>query len=227
MRGKSRFRESGWEHPGASDRDSYHDSRKRRISRRPVKQSKNALDVRAANDSGWFTGSERDKELSHQAEPCAYAPVVDCVPGMRKHVETEHRLWNESAKQSNKSDQPNKPGRVRHTSRHIHHHGNGDIGSDSPHPTAYADCELDKLEALHPKVIVPDHGAFPADAKWIGKEREYLQSLEARVRELKEQGKSAEQIGKLLTPELQGKYPDWSPPNNVAPAAQRFYSELP
>lgn len=31
---------------------------------------------------------------------------------------------------------------------------------------------LDKVEALHPKVIVPDHGAFPADATWIGKERE-------------------------------------------------------
>jgi glyoxylase-like metal-dependent hydrolase (beta-lactamase superfamily II) len=86
---------------------------------------------------------------------------------------------------------------------------------------------LDQAEALHPRVIVPDHGAFPADASWIGKEREYLQSLKTRVGELKTQGKSGEEAGKILTPEFQGKYPDWTPANAIAPAAQRFWAELP
>ncbi len=86
---------------------------------------------------------------------------------------------------------------------------------------------LDKVEALHPRVIVPDHGAFPADATWIGKERDYLQSLKARVAELKKQGKTSEEAGKILTPEFHGKYPDWTPASAIAPAAQRFYSELP
>jgi glyoxylase-like metal-dependent hydrolase (beta-lactamase superfamily II) len=86
---------------------------------------------------------------------------------------------------------------------------------------------LDKIEALQPRIIVPDHGAFPADASWIGKERDYLQSLKSRVAELKKQGKSGEEAGKILTPEFQAKYPDWTPANAIAPAAQRFYSELP
>ena len=86
---------------------------------------------------------------------------------------------------------------------------------------------LDKVEALHPRIIVPDHGAFPADATWIGKERDYLQSLRTRVAELKKQGKSGEEAGKLLTPEFQAKYPDWTPASAIAPAAQRFYAELP
>lgn len=86
---------------------------------------------------------------------------------------------------------------------------------------------LDKVEALHPRIIVPDHGAFPADASWIGKERDYLQSLKTRVEELKKQGKSGEEAGKILTPEFQAKYPDWTPANAIAPPAQRFWAELP
>jgi glyoxylase-like metal-dependent hydrolase (beta-lactamase superfamily II) len=86
---------------------------------------------------------------------------------------------------------------------------------------------LDKVEALHPKVIVPDHGDFPGDSSLIGKERDYLQSLKVRVLELKKQGKSGEEVGKILTPEFQAKYPDWTPATAIAPAAQRFYDELP
>jgi glyoxylase-like metal-dependent hydrolase (beta-lactamase superfamily II) len=86
---------------------------------------------------------------------------------------------------------------------------------------------LDKVEALHARIIVPDHGQFPGDASLIGKERDYLQSLKTRVEELKKQGKSADDAGTILTPEFQAKYPDWSPASSIGPAAQRFYAELP
>ena len=43
----------------------------------------------------------------------------------------------------------------------------------------------------------------------------------------KKQGKSADDAGTILTPEFQAKYPDWTPASSIAPAAQRFYAELP
>ena len=86
---------------------------------------------------------------------------------------------------------------------------------------------LDKVEALHPRIIVPDHGEFPGDASLIGKERGYLSALKARVIELKKQGKSAEEAGKILTPEFQAKYSDWGAVPAIAAVTQRFYEELP
>ena len=86
---------------------------------------------------------------------------------------------------------------------------------------------LDKLEALHPRIIIPDHGSFPADPSYIGKERDYLAALKSRVIQLKQQGKSAEEAGKILTPEFQSKYPDWGGAPGIAAVTQRFYEELP
>ena len=50
---------------------------------------------------------------------------------------------------------------------------------------------LDNVEALHPKFIVPDHGASIVDASQIGTERAYILALQARALELKKQGVSA------------------------------------
>ena len=86
---------------------------------------------------------------------------------------------------------------------------------------------LDKVEALHPRIIVSDHGEFPGGASLIAQERGYLSALEARVIELKKQGKSADEAAKILTPEFQAKYPDWTPITAIAAGTQRFYEELP
>jgi glyoxylase-like metal-dependent hydrolase (beta-lactamase superfamily II) len=84
---------------------------------------------------------------------------------------------------------------------------------------------LDNIESLHPKFIVPDHGAAIVDASQIGTERAYLLALQARALELKKQGASADDAGKTITAELKAKYPDWPNPNNVAGEVQRVYEQ--
>ena len=84
---------------------------------------------------------------------------------------------------------------------------------------------LDNVEALHPKFIVPDHGAAIVDASQIGTERAYFLALQARALELKKQGVSADDAGKTITTELKAKYPDWPNPNNVAGEVMRVYEQ--
>jgi len=84
---------------------------------------------------------------------------------------------------------------------------------------------LNAVEALHPKIIVPDHGASVVDASQIATQRAYLQALLARAMELKKQGVSAEDAGKTITAELKAKNPDWPNPNNIAGEVLRAYEQ--
>jgi glyoxylase-like metal-dependent hydrolase (beta-lactamase superfamily II) len=84
---------------------------------------------------------------------------------------------------------------------------------------------LDSVEALHPKFIVPDHGAAIVDASQIEAERAYILLLQKRALELKGQGVSAEDAGKTMTTEFKAKYPDWPNPNNVAGEVIRVYEQ--
>jgi glyoxylase-like metal-dependent hydrolase (beta-lactamase superfamily II) len=84
---------------------------------------------------------------------------------------------------------------------------------------------LDNVEALHPKFIVPDHGASIVDASQIGTQRAYFMALQARALELKKQGLSAEEAGKTITAELKAKNPDWPNPNNIAGEVLRVYEQ--
>lgn len=85
---------------------------------------------------------------------------------------------------------------------------------------------LDKLEPLHPAHIVPDHGSF-GDASLIPQEKAFFVALEARVSELKKQGKSAQDTVQTVYTEFTAKYPDWTSQNALRTAAQRMYDELP
>jgi glyoxylase-like metal-dependent hydrolase (beta-lactamase superfamily II) len=84
---------------------------------------------------------------------------------------------------------------------------------------------LDQLGALNSTAVVPSHGPM-GDGSLIGQQREVLTLLQTRVRELKGQGKSADDTAQALVMEMQAKYPDWVGPNRVAAAARAFYSEL-
>ncbi len=84
---------------------------------------------------------------------------------------------------------------------------------------------LDNVEALHPKFIVPDHGAPIVDASQIQTERAYLLATQSRALELKKQGISVDDAGKTITGELKAKYPDWPNPNNVAGEVARAYEQ--
>jgi glyoxylase-like metal-dependent hydrolase (beta-lactamase superfamily II) len=83
---------------------------------------------------------------------------------------------------------------------------------------------LDKLDALHPHVIVPGHGEV-GEASLIAAERNYLMAVQARVSELKTQGKSVDETAKLLSAEFRMKYPTWENPGWIADAVERFYAE--
>ena len=85
-------------------------------------------------------------------------------------------------------------------------------------------ASLDKLDALRPAKVVGSHGEI-GDAALISEYRGYLKAVEARVRELKSEGKSSDEAAKLLTAEFQAKYPDWSAPVRIAGAVQAFYAD--
>jgi glyoxylase-like metal-dependent hydrolase (beta-lactamase superfamily II) len=83
---------------------------------------------------------------------------------------------------------------------------------------------LDKLEPLKPRLIVPDHGEL-GDGSLIGKEKAMLQEMQGRALELKREGKSAEEAGKLLTDELHAKHPDYLQVERIAADVKLVYAE--
>jgi glyoxylase-like metal-dependent hydrolase (beta-lactamase superfamily II) len=83
---------------------------------------------------------------------------------------------------------------------------------------------LDKLAPLQPRFIVPDHGTL-GDGSLIARERAFLADLQTRALELKRQGTSAEEAGKLLTAELKTRYPDWESMGPVPNVVRRVYAE--
>jgi len=85
---------------------------------------------------------------------------------------------------------------------------------------------LSQLRQTKFRYIVPDHGTL-GDGSLIEQDYQFLSQLQARALELQNQGKTADEAGKLLTAEFQAKYPDWSNVNNIANAVKRVYAEHP
>jgi glyoxylase-like metal-dependent hydrolase (beta-lactamase superfamily II) len=87
-------------------------------------------------------------------------------------------------------------------------------------------ASLDEMERLKPRIVVGAHYDIgtPAD---IDAYRGYLRALRARAAELKKDGKSAEEAGKILVEEFRAMYPDWAQPARVAAGAAAVYRELP
>jgi glyoxylase-like metal-dependent hydrolase (beta-lactamase superfamily II) len=83
---------------------------------------------------------------------------------------------------------------------------------------------FDRFEALKPRTIVPAHGAV-GDGSIIGVSRGLMQSIQARARELKAQGRSADEAAVTVQKELQAKYPQWPRANGIAAAARSAYAE--
>jgi len=81
---------------------------------------------------------------------------------------------------------------------------------------------LDKVDPLRPAKIVPSHGEM-GDGSLIELNRTYLKALQARVAELKREGKTADQAAETVTAEFRSKYPDWT--GNAGAAARIAYNE--
>jgi glyoxylase-like metal-dependent hydrolase (beta-lactamase superfamily II) len=85
-------------------------------------------------------------------------------------------------------------------------------------------ASLDEAARLQPSRIVPSHGDM-GDATLIGQQREYLSAVRTRARELKRQGKSADETAQIVSAEIRAKLPDWSAPARVADAVKSAYAE--
>jgi glyoxylase-like metal-dependent hydrolase (beta-lactamase superfamily II) len=82
---------------------------------------------------------------------------------------------------------------------------------------------LDEMEALKPRKVVGAH--YPiGDASMISDYRDYLVALQARVAELKKQGKSSDDTAVQVREEFAKKY-SWDQPIRIHPAATVIYKE--
>jgi glyoxylase-like metal-dependent hydrolase (beta-lactamase superfamily II) len=89
---------------------------------------------------------------------------------------------------------------------------------------------LDKLEALKPLHILPDHSR-PGDGSLIAQDRAFFIDMRARALALKKQGLSAADAAKRLATDFQAAYPEWAKnpdwPNasSITGFVQRVYAE--
>ncbi len=112
-------------------------------------------------------------------------------------------------------------------------HGGNILGSKAypgmpdhtPSVTNWLDI-LDRLDALHPLIVLPNHGEV-RDGSLIGAQREVLRDLQRRAMELKDQGNTAEEAGRTLTAEFDVKYQDWKGLANIPGIVARFYEQSP
>jgi glyoxylase-like metal-dependent hydrolase (beta-lactamase superfamily II) len=76
-----------------------------------------------------------------------------------------------------------------------------------------------------PPVVVPSHGAI-TDANMIAYLRGFFQAVQARVRELKEQGKPEPEILIAVTDEMKGRYSMWGATDRIASIVANVYQEM-
>jgi len=73
---------------------------------------------------------------------------------------------------------------------------------------------FDTLDALKPLKVVPSHRDM-GDASLIASDRAVFTGVQARVKEVKAQGKTPAEMVATLRPEFQQKYADWANPNRL------------
>jgi glyoxylase-like metal-dependent hydrolase (beta-lactamase superfamily II) len=85
---------------------------------------------------------------------------------------------------------------------------------------------FDTLQALKPKTIVPSHGAV-GDGSLIDANRAVMIAVQSRARELKAQGRSADETASQVQKEMQAKHPGWPRGNGLIAAARSAWNEAP
>ena len=83
---------------------------------------------------------------------------------------------------------------------------------------------FDAFEAMRPKVVVPSHGAV-GDGTIIAANRAVMQGIQRRVRDLKAQGRTVDDVAATIQSEFQVMHPDWPRANGLTAAARAAYSE--
>jgi hypothetical protein len=79
---------------------------------------------------------------------------------------------------------------------------------------------------MKPATIVPAHGDL-GPGTILGPLQAVVQGIQTRARELKAQGRSADETASLVQMEVQGQQPTWARPNGIAALARSAYAEAP
>ena len=82
------------------------------------------------------------------------------------------------------------------------------------------------FEAFKPTVIVPSHGAI-GDGALIAANRALMTEIDARVRQLKSQGRSIDETAAAIQTEMQAKHQGWPRANGLPAIARAAFSEAP
>jgi glyoxylase-like metal-dependent hydrolase (beta-lactamase superfamily II) len=85
---------------------------------------------------------------------------------------------------------------------------------------------FDTFEAMKPATIVPSHGGVGTGAL-IAADRAIVGAIQARARELKGQGRSADEAATIIQQELQAAHPGWPRANGIQALARSAFAEAP
>ena len=85
---------------------------------------------------------------------------------------------------------------------------------------------FERIAAMRPATIVPAHGDIGSGAI-LGPLQAVVQGIQARARELKAQGRSADETASIVQMEVQAQQPTWARPNGIAALARSAYAEAP
>ena len=83
---------------------------------------------------------------------------------------------------------------------------------------------FDAFDQMRPRTIVPSHGAV-GDAALIAANRAVMTAVQTRARELKAQGRTADDTATTVQKELEAQHPGWPRANGIAAAARSAYAE--
>ena len=86
---------------------------------------------------------------------------------------------------------------------------------------------FDAFEAMRPRTIVPAHGAVGRRLDHRGRTGRSCRTCSARARELKAQGRSADETATAVQAEIAATHPQWPRANGLASAARAAYAEAP
>jgi glyoxylase-like metal-dependent hydrolase (beta-lactamase superfamily II) len=83
---------------------------------------------------------------------------------------------------------------------------------------------VDKVAALKPSIILPDH-SLPGGGALVAEQRGFLADLQENVRALRRQGKSAEEAARQISADFQSRYAGWTRMNFLERSVIAAYRE--
>jgi glyoxylase-like metal-dependent hydrolase (beta-lactamase superfamily II) len=100
------------------------------------------------------------------------------------------------------------------------------VGANQNSSTKAWLAAFDRIAAMKPATIVPAHGDI-GPGSILGPLQAAVQGIQTRAREMKAQGKSADETASTLQMEFQAQQPTWARANGITALARSAYAEAP